>query len=124
MRTSAVVSLFALSLTGCSRTPSKPFTQFVDEVVYEVLALSPITATQYGYHEHKGQKLDELLDDYSAKSMAGQREFFQGIQDRLGSYKAGELTPEARIDHRILSDLASLNLLELDTIQNYRHNPT
>ena len=56
--------------------------------------------------------------------MASQRDFFRGIQDRLRSYKLEELTPEARIDHRILADMASLNLLELDTIQNYRHNPT
>ncbi len=124
MRTSAVVTMFALALTGCSRTPSKPFTQFVDERVYEILALSPIASTQYGYHEHKGQKLDEMMDDYSPNSIASQRAFFEDIQNRLNGYKLEELTPEARIDHRILADLASYNLLELDTIQNYRHNPT
>lgn len=124
MRTSALVSVFALALTGCSRTPSQPFSQFVDEVVYEYLALSPIGASQYGYHEHKGQKLDEMLDDYSANSIASQKKFFLGIQDRLRGYKLEELNAEARIDHRILSDLTAYNLLEFDTIQNYRHNPT
>ncbi|MCC7498009.1 MAG: DUF885 domain-containing protein [Bryobacterales bacterium] len=124
MRTSAAVTLFALALTGCSRTPSMPFTQLVDQKVYDILALSPIASTQYGYHRHNGRKLDEMLDDYSPAGIELQRNFFQDLGNRLRGYRPEQLPPESRIDHRILTDLASLNLLELNSIQNFRHNPT
>lgn len=116
--------LLALALAGCGRTPVKPFAQFLDEKIYDVVALSPIAATQYGYHRHKGQQLDEMLDDYSPSGIAGQKTFFQDIQSRLKNYNPAELSAESRIDYRILSGMAALNLLELDTIQPFRHNPT
>ena len=45
---------------------SAPFEQLVDDFVFGTLALSPTTATSYGYHVHNGASLDDVLDDFSA----------------------------------------------------------
>jgi uncharacterized protein (DUF885 family) len=112
-------------LAGCRKTPPpESFTQLAEEFVYESLALSPVAATSIGYHEHKGRKLDELLDDLSAAGIDSQRKFYQGFRERLGRVRVEELSPDDRADYDILSDQIALSLLELDEIQNWRHNPT
>ncbi|MFN7938205.1 MAG: DUF885 domain-containing protein [Bryobacteraceae bacterium] len=92
--------------------------------MYTVLGFSPVTATGAGYHEHKGVKLDEQLDDWSPAGIAKQRQFFASVQQRLAEAGKQQLTPDSRADWEILSDQVGLNLLEIDTIQNYKHNPT
>ena len=42
------------------------FNKLTDDFMYGALALTPVSATQAGYHEHNGMSLDEALDDYSA----------------------------------------------------------
>ncbi|HEY7187190.1 MAG TPA: DUF885 domain-containing protein [Vicinamibacterales bacterium] len=122
--------VFTLCLVGgCSRTtPSQPgapeFDKLTDEFTRGVLALSPVSATQAGYHEHNGTKLDEQLDDFSAAGIDAQRRFYQDIQGRLTSLNAAPLDREQQADRQILRNNIGGSLLELDTIQNYRHNPT
>jgi uncharacterized protein (DUF885 family) len=120
-----VLLCLAVLLAGCRKTPPpESFTQLAEEFVYESLALSPVAATSIGYHEHKGRKLDELLDDLSAAGIDSQRKFYQGFRERLGRVRVEELSPDDRADYDILSDQIALSLLELDEIQNWRHNPT
>jgi uncharacterized protein (DUF885 family) len=122
--------VFTLCLVGgCSRTtPSQPgapeFDKLTDEFTRGVLALSPVSATQAGYHEHNGTKLDEQLDDFSAAGIDAQRRFYKDIQGRLTSLNAAPLDREQQADRQILRNNIGGSLLELDTIQNYRHNPT
>jgi uncharacterized protein (DUF885 family) len=88
------------------------------------LGFSPVAATSIGYHEHQGRKLDELLDDLSPAGLDQQRRFYQGFRERLARLRQEDLSPDDRADFDILSDQVALNLLELDEIQNWRHNPT
>ena len=46
------------------------------------------------------------------------------FRSRLDKWNAADLSPEQRADFEIVSDQIALGLLELDTIQSYRHNPT
>jgi len=94
------------------------------DFVYSTLALSPVTATGAGYHQHQGVVLDELLDDYSPAGLERKRRLYRDFEQRLGGLDAGRLSAEEKADLAILNDQIGLGLLDLDTIQAYRHNPT
>ena len=124
MRMALVVSLLVLAV-ACGRKAPEGMSQLRDEFVYQMLAFSPTTATQAGYHQHKGVRLDGLLDDYSADALDRQRQFFHQFRERLAkTVQPEQLTAEDRADYDLISDVISLQLLELDQIQNWRHNPT
>jgi uncharacterized protein (DUF885 family) len=120
------IALLALVLTtACGeRAPGPSFDSLTEGFVYGTLALSPASATQSGYHQHQHVNLDEALDDFSAQSIASQRQFYMDFRGRLEKWKAAGLSPEQRADFEIVSDQISMGLLELDSIQSYRHNPT
>ena len=111
---------------GCSRpAPAKPgFQDLAEEFVYSTLAFSPVTATSAGYHIHKGVRLDERIDDYSAEGVDRQRQFYAGFAKRLAAIDKAGLSAEEQADFDIISDQIALNLLEFDEVRNYRHNPT
>ena len=74
------------------------FAALEEEFVYGSLALSPVSATSAGYHEHKGKRLDEMLDDFTPSGIAEQRGFYRSFQDRLEVVKAETLSGEERAD--------------------------
>lgn len=117
-------SILLLSCTGSKESTSSPIDSIAEEFVYTVLGFSPVMATGVGYHQHKGVTLDEQLDDFSPAAIAKQREFFLAIRKRLAEAGTQQLPLDARADWEILSDQTGLTLLEIDTIQNYKHNPT
>jgi uncharacterized protein (DUF885 family) len=133
-----LAAMAILMLTACSSSPSNspstsgaaapaPATdieKLTDEFTRGALALSPSSATQAGYHEHEGVALDEKLDDYSQAGMDAQRRFFTGMQARLDALGSAKLDPEQQADVLIMKNNIGLSLLELDTIQAYKHNPT
>ena len=100
------------------------FAKVRSDFVFGSLALSPVQATQQGYHVHNHLPLDEMIDDYSPAGVRGQHQFWEGFRDRLAKIDAASLNPEDRADYQIVSDQIALALLELDIIQNWRHNPT
>lgn len=120
------VGLLGAVLCGCGTKPqTESFDKLAEEFVYTSLANSPVAATQVGYHSHHGVALDSLLDDYSERSVEQQRRWYQDFRIRLvSSVDAGKLNAEDRADYDILQDQISLALLEIDTIQGYKHNPT
>ena len=119
-----LLALILVLAAGCSRKPADSFGQLRDEFVYESLAFSPTAATASGYHQHKGVNLDSQLDDYSQAALERQRQFYRQFRVRLARLKPEGLAAEDRADYDVLSDQISLQLLELDEIQNWRHNPT
>ena len=139
MRRPAIVVTALICLGGCNRQPSQPaqqspqgnampasqdFEKLTDEFTRSVLALSPASATQAGYHEHNGVSLDEAQDDFSPAGIEAQRRFYLDIQQRLAAMGVANLDREQRSDLEILLNNIGGSLLELDTIQSYRHNPT
>lgn len=124
MRLSLLPLAALLAIASCSKPHGSVFDSLTEEFVYGSLALSPVNATQSGYHRHKGVNLDEMLDDYSERGIGDQRQFLTGFRERLNKLDAAGLEPEQWADLEIISDQIALGLLELDSIQNYRHNPT
>jgi len=115
--------LILMLLAGCSgKQPD--FSQAAEEFAYSSLAMSPVSATSSGYHQHQGVPLDELLDDYSEQGLNHQRSFYRGFEQRLKSLPTDRLSPQDRADYDLILNQIQLALLELDGIQSYRHNPT
>ncbi len=107
------------------------FAKLSEEFIHETLALSPSTASQAGYHQHVDPKtgktiaLDGLLDDMSSAGMAEQRRVYAQWRERFRSETPlAALGIEDAADWQLIDDQIGLNLLELDRIQNYKHNPT
>ncbi|MBI4472765.1 MAG: DUF885 domain-containing protein, partial [Acidobacteria bacterium] len=100
------------------------FDKLTGDLLYGSLALSPVSATQTGYHEHNGVQLDEQLDDYSATAIEAQRRFYEVFQTRIAALDSASLDKEQQADLEIIKNYLNLALLELNTIKNYTHNPT
>ena len=114
-----------ICITGCKMPgEQQDFSKLTEEFVYGSLALSPVSATVAGYHEHQGVRLDEKLDDFSLGGIQEQRRFFSGFHDRLALIKPESLAPEESADYQIIQNQVELALLDLTRIQSFRHNPT
>jgi uncharacterized protein (DUF885 family) len=127
----AAASSMPIAVLSATSDASAKFEQLSDQFMKEMLVLSPTGATQAGYHKHVDPKtgdvteLDELLDDMSPDAMNGQHDFFVAWRKRFrDETPVGSLSPEAAADWHLIDDQIALQLLELDEIQNYRHNPT
>jgi uncharacterized protein (DUF885 family) len=124
-----MIRVFALIavmlLAGCNRSsPTVQFNKLTDDFLYGSLALSPVSATGVGYHVHNGVPLDELVDDYSAGGMDQQRNFYNDFHLRAAALDISQLDKEQRVDLDIMKNNVEAALLELNTLQSYRHNPT
>src|SRR5262245_30354365 len=134
MRRALIAGAILLVLSACrasSPTQEKKDTAPVvdmealtDAFVKGALALAPVTATQAGYHTHNGAALDEQIDDFSAAGIDAQRRFYQDMQRRVAALDTAKLDREQQADVQIIKNNIGLSLLELDTIQAFRHNPT
>ncbi len=118
--------MLALALSGCSSrsNPAVDFDKLTQDFIYGSLALSPVSATSTGYHVHNGVPIDELIDDYSSGGLDQQRNFYRDFQMRIAALDTAKLDKEQRADLDIIKNNIELGLLELDTIQSYKHNPT
>jgi uncharacterized protein (DUF885 family) len=110
---------------------SQKFAQMSDQFLKESLALSPTGASAAGYHKHfdpqtgKAIELDALLDNMSLDAIAEQRAFYAGWRARFRKETPlAVLDSQDAADWQLIDDQIGLNLLEDDSIQNYRHHPT
>ena len=107
------------------------FSQMTDQFVKDSLALSPVNASQAGYHKHLDPKtgktidLDAQLDDVSAAAVSEQQKFYREWRHRFQTETpVAGLNSQDAADYRLIDDQIALNLLEFDQIQSYKHNPT
>src|ERR1700757_887268 len=111
-------------------TVSPDFPAAAERFMHDSLALSPVNASQAGYHKHpdpqtgKLIELDAQLDDLSPHGADIQREFYRDWQSRFRAFDPKKMDAEDAADWQLIDDQIALNLLELDRIQSYRHNPT
>ena len=128
-----IAALIATPLTmlATSQTASDKFAQLSEQFMYDSLVLSPVNASQAGYHSYVDPKtgktvaLDALLDDMSLDGIAKQRAFYADWRERFRTETpVATLDPEDAADWQLIDDQIGLNLLEFDKIQSYKHNPT
>ena len=110
---------------------SQKFLPLAGQFMRESLALSPVNASQAGYHRHtdpvtkKTIALDAQLDDFSPAVIARQRKFYSNWQRRLRmEAPLSSLGAQEAADWQLIRDQISLSLLDLDQIHSYQHNPT
>jgi uncharacterized protein (DUF885 family) len=121
----AAVSAGISFMTNCKMPGERQdFSKVTEDFVYGSLALTPVSATSAGYHEHNGVRLDEKLDDFTMSGIQDQRRFYSDFHDRLTLIKPESLSPEERADYQIVQNQIDLTLLDLRQIQSVRHNPT
>jgi uncharacterized protein (DUF885 family) len=122
----AVTGVFCLmSCKPQQAAPAKAdLRSLTDDFVYGSLALSPVSATSAGYHQHKGVNLDEQIDDFSAAGIDQQHKFYSDLHNQLAAIPQDSLSAEDRADFEIIDNNVNLSLLELEKIHNYQHNPT
>ncbi len=134
MRRYLTVVLLA-GCVGCSAPPATTndtaassttadFERLTDDLLYGSLGLAPVNATQVGYHVHNGVQLDEQLDDFSATGIEVQRRFWAGLKMRIDALSPSSLDKEQLADLDIMKNQINLAMLELTSIQSYKHNPT
>jgi uncharacterized protein (DUF885 family) len=116
--------VWAASTNAKAASTDSQFEQLVDDFVLGTLALSPTSATSFGYHVHHGASLDDMLDDFSPAGIAASRGLLQDIEARIARLDTASLDAEQRADIDIMHDALGASRLELDEIQSYRHNPT
>ncbi|HXP66370.1 MAG TPA: DUF885 domain-containing protein [Steroidobacteraceae bacterium] len=126
---SLTVALGAAALS-CGALPARaapadsPFNQIVDDYVFGSLALSPVTASTVGYHQHHGRMLEDELDDFSAAGIKAELVLQRDIEARIEKLDPKWLTPEQRADIDIMHDAILATRLDVEEMQSYRHNPT
>jgi uncharacterized protein (DUF885 family) len=120
------ISAACLVCSLLAATPAlsaQDFDALVGEFVTSSLALSPVTATGQGYHRHNGVSLDEELDDFSPAASNRALRFYRDWEQRVERLDAAALDAEQQADLQIIRNAIGLALLDLQTIQTYRHNP-
>jgi len=97
-----------------------------DDFMRDSLALSPVSASQAGYHLHTDPltqqtvELDAQLDDFSPAAIEHQRKFYSAWQE----CKRTRVSVQDAVDWQLIDDQIALNLLDLNQIRSYQHNPT
>ena len=107
-----------VALVSARPSQSADFARFVDQYLDAFARRNPSIAAGNGIHDH-----DSRLDDFSAAGIASEIAALERDASRLRSFDAARLTPDERVDRRILLGIIDGWLLEQKTLQNWRRNP-
>jgi hypothetical protein len=102
---------------GASSAPPPAFAAFVDEFLDEFARMNPSIAAGNGQHQHDG-----TLEDFSATGIRAQIVAWQRLRTSLQAIPLEGLTPDERVDHRIMAGLIDGWLLDLDTVKSWQKN--
>jgi uncharacterized protein (DUF885 family) len=126
-----VCGSFVVAQNAPAGQDNPKFAELAEQFIHETLVQSPSSASQAGYHHHRDARsgkdiaLDSRLDDVSTAAYSAQRQLYLRWRDRFHKeISLHSLGPEDSADWHLIDDQIALNLLELDQIQNYRHNAT
>src|SRR6187397_823495 len=102
---SAAVLLVFVSTAADSQSPA--FARFVDRYLDDFARRHPSIAAGNGIHDH-----DDRLDDFSAAGIAAEVKALEGDAAALRAFDPTTLTPDERVDQRILLGIIDGWLLE------------
>jgi len=112
-----VIVIGMLFARGAAQTVT-PFGKLVDDYLDRFAGYHPSIAAGNGLHAHDGQ-----LEDFSAASIAAEVKWLQATKQSLSRLDVSRLTPDERVDHRILLGIIDGWLLDLDTVRTWTRNP-
>ncbi len=108
----------AADRAAASATTSASFAPFVDRYLDGFARRHPSIAAGNGLHNH-----DDRLDDFSAQAIAAEIATLKTAAAELAAFSDSSLTPDERVDKRILAGVIDGWLLEQETLQNWKRNP-
>jgi hypothetical protein len=114
---SAALAFLAVAHAQAS-VPSR-FASLVQEYFAGAWRASPVSATTTGLHDY-----DTQFDDVSAAGHAREVQRLTSILTRLRGLDVVKLSPMERDDRDVLAAEIGRSLLEEQTIQSWRHNPS
>ena len=122
-RTFGVLALVVIASTTVSPiglTAQRPssFARFVDAYLDRFAQYHPSIAAGNGIHVSDGR-----LEDFSPSSIATEITWLRDTRRQLGTFDLAQLTPDERVDHRILLGIVDGWLLDLDTVRTWTRNP-
>jgi hypothetical protein len=91
---------------------------FVDRYLDGFAQRHPSIAAGNGLHDH-----DDRLDDFSAEAIAAEIATLKTAAAELAAFGDSSLTPDERVDKRILAGVIDGWLLEQETLENWKRNP-
>lgn len=97
---------------------SAAFARFVDNYLDSFARRHPSIAAGNGLHQH-----DDTLDDFSRDAIRSEIVALKETRKQLRAFDPKTLTPDERVDQRILAGIIDGWLLEQETIENWRRNP-
>jgi hypothetical protein len=106
------------ALTQPAAGASVPFARFVDAYLDRFAHYHPSIAAGNGIHAH-----DDQLENFSAASIAEEVGWLRAERRGLDAFDAAQLTPDERVDHRILQGVIDGWLLDLDGVRTWQRNP-
>ena len=117
------LALFFLASCG---GPPKPIDieKLLQDFIGADLAMSPVTATETGFHDYEGVNLDSILDDYTERGIRGYHVLYNTMHHSVDGLDSTKLGLETRADLALIRSFCEEQLFNLDTLQVYRHNPT
>src|SRR4030095_16043237 len=112
--------LSLLLLTSCQmRQPeASAMSSFVDEYFDALFQWNPSAATAIGFHQY-----DSNMEDLSQTAINGRIERLKQLQSGLMETRRGKLTPDEEIDAELIGSQINAELLDLETLQTWKHNP-
>src|SRR6266516_546087 len=115
-----VIPVLLLSLCSCSNSEQSrggAMTQFVDDYFNAYFEWNPSAATSVGFHQYDGE-----MEDYSAAAVSKRIQRLKQLQSQISGLPSRR-TPDEEIDIEILAGQIRAELLDLETLETWRHNP-
>jgi len=118
----AIACGFAVACSGGApqtrASESSRFAAFVDTYLDGFASRHPSIASGNGLHAH-----DATLEDFSAVAIQSEIAWLRSVRADLGGFDERELTPDTRVDRRILEGIVDGWLIDLDTVKTWTRNP-
>src|ERR1051326_1371703 len=122
MRTMSRIAALFFFLVSCAcrnvdQSRGNPMTRFVDDYFNAYFEWNPSAATSAGFHEY-----DSRMEDYSAASFKNRIGKLKELQRQLAALPTTRTADEA-IDLELLDSQIRAELLDIETLETWRHNP-
>ncbi len=111
------ISTLAVPVSAQSKL-ERNFMSLTDEVLDNLQKFYPVQASGKGIHEY-----DYLLPDFSSSSIRGEISDLKKFEQRLRKYRNSDLSPEHRIDLKLLKSEVDVAMHDLQKLKWYTINP-
>src|SRR5262249_43663304 len=118
MRAGLYILMFIPIVSCQSKQEGNAMSSFVDEYFDALFEWSPSTATAIGFHQY-----DSRIEDFSQAAISRRVDRLKQLESGLMRARTGKLTVDEEIDADIIGSQIKAELLDIETLQMWRHNP-